>query len=252
MAAPTYTARVLVLRKTKLKEADLILTMLAADGSQIRAVAKGARKPKSSFASRLELFSVADVLLVRGKSLDIVKEARLIEGFSGVRSSIEKAACASPAVELLEKVSDQGLEYPKLFDMSQAALRALESTDVAHSPAICAGHLLKSFAFTGFAPTFSRCCLCSGDIARAGEAHFSLENGGAQCASCATSDAMRLPATHLAWADALLHSTFSDIVDMPCDQEGVFGALRIAQSWARYHVGSRIKSLEFLFSCGLF
>ena len=252
MAAPTYSARVLVLRKTKLKETDLILTMLAADGSQIRAVAKGARKPNSSFASRLELFCIADVLLARGKSLDIVKEVRLVEGFTAVRTSIEKAACASPAVELLEKVSDQGLEYPKLFDMSQAALRALESADIAHSPAICAGHLFKAFAFTGFTPAFSRCCLCAESVPGVGEAHFSLENGGVQCSSCATSDALRLPAAHLAWADALLHSTFSDIAAMPCDQEGVFGSLHIAQSWARYHIGSRVKSLEFLFSCGLF
>ena len=80
MARPTYTARVIVVRKTKLGESDLILTLLAEDGSQLRAVAKGARKPKSSFASRLELFSVADVLCARGRSLDVVSEARLVEG----------------------------------------------------------------------------------------------------------------------------------------------------------------------------
>ena len=80
MARPTYTARVIVVRKTKLGESDLILTLLAEDGSQLRAVAKGARKPKSSFASRLELFSVADVLCAKGRSLDVVSEARLVEG----------------------------------------------------------------------------------------------------------------------------------------------------------------------------
>ena len=38
---PTYDARAIVLRKTKLGESDLILALLAEDGSQIRAVAKG-------------------------------------------------------------------------------------------------------------------------------------------------------------------------------------------------------------------
>ena len=74
MAQSTYNARVLVLRKTKLGESDLILSLLAQDGSQIRAVAKGARKPTSQFSSRLELYSQADVLLAQGRSLDIVKE----------------------------------------------------------------------------------------------------------------------------------------------------------------------------------
>ena len=55
MASATYTARAIVLRKTKLGESDLIVTLLAQDGSQARAVAKGARKPSSPFAARLEL-----------------------------------------------------------------------------------------------------------------------------------------------------------------------------------------------------
>ena len=41
----TYRTKVLVLDKTKLKETDLILTMLDERGRQVRAVAKGARKP---------------------------------------------------------------------------------------------------------------------------------------------------------------------------------------------------------------
>ena len=52
MSQPTYPLRALVLRRTKLGESDLILTLLAADGSLAKAVAKGARKPTSSFAAR--------------------------------------------------------------------------------------------------------------------------------------------------------------------------------------------------------
>ena len=77
MGERTRNDRVVVLRKTKLGESDLILTLLSSDGSQIRAVAKGARKPKSPFSTRLELHAVSDVLIAQGRSLDIVKEARL-------------------------------------------------------------------------------------------------------------------------------------------------------------------------------
>ena len=52
MGERTRNDRVVVLRKTKLGESDLILTLLSSDGSQIRAVAKGARKPKSPFSTR--------------------------------------------------------------------------------------------------------------------------------------------------------------------------------------------------------
>ncbi|WP_179184937.1 DNA repair protein RecO, partial [Collinsella vaginalis] len=53
----TYRETCIVLDKTKLKETDLILTLLARDGRQIRAVAKGARKPGSRLAARCELAS---------------------------------------------------------------------------------------------------------------------------------------------------------------------------------------------------
>ncbi len=252
MAAPTYNARVLVLRKTKLKESDLILTLLKQDGSQIRAVAKGARKPTSSFSSRLELFCVADLLLAHGRTLDIVKEARLISGFSQLRSSVEKTACAAPMTELLERVSDQGLKYEKLFNMSEAALCALHRSDVEHAPAICAAHLLKTFAFTGFLPTFSSCCMCSAPIQEHSDVFFSLENGGVECSSCATPDSIQVEIPYLKWSDALLHATFADISTWEIDQNGVFGALRLCQMWSRFHVGAKMKSLDFLFSCGLF
>ena len=85
MAQPTYSLRALVLRRTKLGESDLILTLLAEDGSQQRTVAKGARRPKSSFAARTEPFCVIDALCAKGRSLDILKEARLVAAHDALR-----------------------------------------------------------------------------------------------------------------------------------------------------------------------
>ena len=78
MARKTYKERCLVLKKTKLGEADSIITLLARDGRQIRAVAKGVRKPASRFGARLELCSVVDVLLYPGRSLDVISEVRCV------------------------------------------------------------------------------------------------------------------------------------------------------------------------------
>ena len=51
----TYRERALVLDKTKLHETDLIYTLLAENGRQVRAVGKGARKPGSRLAARCEV-----------------------------------------------------------------------------------------------------------------------------------------------------------------------------------------------------
>ena len=75
----TYRTKVLVLDKTKLKETDLILTMLDERGRQVRAVAKGARKPGGRLAARCEMFCTVDLLLAHGRSLDVVSQAELME-----------------------------------------------------------------------------------------------------------------------------------------------------------------------------
>ena len=79
----TYRTRAIVLDRTKLAEQDLILTLLSADGSQVRAVAKGARKPGGRLAARVELFCETDFLLAAGRSLDVVSEASLVEPHAG-------------------------------------------------------------------------------------------------------------------------------------------------------------------------
>ena len=258
MAQSTYNARVLVLRKTKLGESDLILSLLAQDGSQIRAVAKGARKPTSQFSSRLELYAQADVLLAQGRSLDIVREARLIAGNAPLRQSMELAACAAPIAELLDRISQPGLEVPKLFALTHTAFDMLAASNPEHAPAICAAWLLKAFAFLGIRPSLDRCCVCGEPLACdvGGFAHrtvaFSSSEGGVVCDACRVSDVAGLAPETLSLASALLGMRFSDIASIQVDQSCVFDALRLCQTWAQVHASIRLKSLNFLFTCGLF
>ncbi|MEE0705150.1 MAG: DNA repair protein RecO, partial [Adlercreutzia sp.] len=129
MAQPTYNVRALVLKRTKLGESDLILTLLAEDGSQKRVVAKGARKPKSSFAARTEPSCVIDALCARGRNLDILKEARIVAPHSALRQDIEASSAAAPLLELLARVSQHDLENPRLFAASTKALDVMDGAD---------------------------------------------------------------------------------------------------------------------------
>ncbi len=255
MAQPTYDARGIVLRKTKLGESGLILTLLVEDGSQVRAVAKGARKPASSFASRLELYSVSDVLLARGRSLDVVKEARLVESNERLRRDMEHAACAAPMVELLDRVTQMDLESPRLFALTCTALSSLGRVDASQAPLICAAHLLKTVSFAGLRPSLGICAGCACDVASAecGEVFVSYREGGVLCPNCASQvESQLVPGEVVAWSKALLCSTFSAIEDMEAGPSEAFAVLRFCQEWIYEHVGTRLKSLNFLFTCGLF
>lgn len=239
----------MVLRKTKLGESDLILTCLAADGQQVRFVAKGARKPGSTFASRLELFCAAHVLLVRGKTLDVAKEVRLENGYASLRNNLEKSVAAAPMAEMLARVSQDGLESPRLYDMTRAALDALSCCSDGLEPAITAAHLLKTFAFSGLTPNLRSCVSCGTPIEakEAKSVRFSFEEGGVVCQDCkAHMASVEMPAALVSWVDALLHVRFSQIEDGAIPPDVPFDVLRFCQQWTRIHVGSPVKSLDFL------
>ena len=263
MAAETYSLRALVLRKTKLGETDAIVTLLAEDGRQVRAVAKGARKPSSAFASRLELFSEVDLLLVRGKSLDIVKEARLLDAHLGVRSDMEHAAAAAPIIDVMARLSQPDLAAPRLYALTSSALSHAQAADASSALAVCAAHLLKAFAFSGFRPSFDTCVICGspvvGETAAAPQGDsrrtvsFSPAEGGVVCNSCLLlSDARPVATDVLAWAHFLLMSPFDMVVDAHVERRISFEVLHLCQAWECEHVGGKLKSLEFLFTCGLF
>jgi DNA repair protein RecO (recombination protein O) len=56
-----YRDAAVVLRVTKLGEADRIITLLTRRTGRVRAVAKGVRRTKSRFGGRLEPFSHVDL-----------------------------------------------------------------------------------------------------------------------------------------------------------------------------------------------
>ncbi|MEG0071623.1 MAG: DNA repair protein RecO [Raoultibacter sp.] len=255
MAQRTYSTQVIVLQKTKLGETDLILTLLAEDGSQIRVVAKGARKPKSPFASRLELYSCAKVLCASGRSLDIVKEAQIIESNAAVRNDLEHAAAAAPMAELLNKVTQNGLTAPQVFPLTQVCLKALGGVESSFAPAITAAHLLKTVSFSGFRPSLSRCAACAAPLALSASdpLRVSYREGGVICDACAPHvDTVSVARETCRWAGALLHATIDEVVELRVDPATSLLVLRFCHCWIKEHIGSNLKSLDFLLTCDLF
>ena len=78
---PLYKDQGIVLGSFKLGEADKILTILTQGSGKVRAVAKGIRRTKSRFGARLEPFTHVNLMLYRGRSLDTVTQAEILQPF---------------------------------------------------------------------------------------------------------------------------------------------------------------------------
>ncbi len=254
MGKPTYTCGIVVLRKKRLKESDLILDCLKDDGSRLDLVARGALKPTNPFAARLDLFGSCRCVVAPGRSLDVVTEARLVNAHENLRTDIRQSAAALPILEALDKTAQPDLSVPRLFEMTCTALDHAAAVDAERVPAVTAAFLLKLAALLGFRPRLDECIECGRPVKSEQDwTRISFLDGGAVCDSCAMHyETVRIQETTVAWARFLLISTFNDFARTSIDVRAAFDALDFARRWLAANAGVRLKSVDFLFSSGLF
>ena len=231
----TYRTKVLVLDKTKLKETDLILTMLDERGRQVRAVAKGARKPGGRLAARCELFCTVDMLLAHGRSLDVVSQAELMEAPLGAAPDYETTCAASAIAEVARVCSFEDAEDPFTFAITQRALALVGSgLDTAHMDLLVAAYVFKLLSHVGYRPDFSACVLCGDPML----SYFSPQASvpGAELVSTGET----------AWLRALMSMTFDALMAERIDPHTAAFLLGLSHVWAATHTDQRLRAMEFM------
>ena len=165
----------IVLRTYKLGEADRIVVLLTPDKGMVRAVAKGVRKTKSKFGSRLEQTTHIAMQIHIGKSdLALITQVETITYFPNIRDDFERLTKANALLEVVDQVALPDEPAPEMHTM---LLRALQSLEKSNSPLLVSGFFLKLMALEGTEPQVNQCVLC-------GETElvsFSPAEGGLLC-----------------------------------------------------------------------
>ena len=78
------------LKSYNLSEADKIIVMYSKDKGLIRGVAKGVKKPKSKLGARMDMFVANKLMLYKGKSLDRICQADVLNTFNKTRRDMDK------------------------------------------------------------------------------------------------------------------------------------------------------------------
>ena len=242
---PSYSLRALVLRKTKLGETDTILTLLAQDGRQVRAVAKGLRKPGGRFGARLEPYAVCELLLHTGRSLEVISEAQTVASHAGLREDIDRSAAAAVVADLLDKISVEGQVEPKLFALATTSLDVMESASPEALTPLVVAFLLKAMAMHGYRPQLESCACCAAETT--GSHEFSVAHGGALCPQCGALDAstLRFGPEGRAWLEALLGARMADVAGLEMPEAAVADCFELVRAFVVFHVPARLRALDY-------
>lgn len=129
MKPRSYTSAGIVLARRNFGEADRILVVYSKVFGRISLIAKGVRRPKSRKRGHIEVFSLINFQASAGRGLDIMTEAELIDGFKGVRSSLNKISLAYYLSEVVGRITHEGEPNKELFELILEYLNKLKKTN---------------------------------------------------------------------------------------------------------------------------
>lgn len=258
-----YRVEAIVLRSRDMGEADRVVTLLGREGGKVRAVARGARRPRSRLVAATQAFTRATFSLFRGRDLDTVSQAELIDSFRGLREDLEVTALAACAAEVTDGLLPEGEPQPDAYALLVQAFTALP----AGGAAVLYGYVLKFLDVLGYRPRLDACVSCSGELGPAGPAapaagagdpdaaapaaaaspvHFSFAQGGAVCPRCRDASAVAISRESLEAMRRLLETDLALAARLrlrAAAQREIEAAL---EGYATWRLERRLKAFEFL------
>lgn len=117
----------IILRTRSLTETSLIVNWLTPEFGRISTVAKGARRQKSSFRGKLDLFYEADFSFNRSQrsELHTLSEVSLLETHPSLRRELAYLRQASYCAALIEQTTEKETPLPVIHELLRAFLAAL-------------------------------------------------------------------------------------------------------------------------------
>jgi DNA repair protein RecO (recombination protein O) len=176
----TYRDQALVLRKLDYGEADRIYTLLTREHGKVGAIAKGVRRTSSRLAAALELYGRVDVLLARGRNLDVIAQAQRVAG-ARMAADVARTAHAALVAELAERVTDERHPMDGLYELAAGSLSEMAIEDDPRRAS--AWFLARALDLLGVAPQLDMCVVCGRPLPPAPAAFLGTAGGlvGLEC-----------------------------------------------------------------------
>ena len=175
------------LKSYNLSESDKIIVMYSKDKGLIRGVAKGVKKPKSKLGARMDLLVANTLMLHKGRNLDTICQADVLNSFYKTRQDIDKICYSTYITEVVHNfgVEDDPCSE-KVYDL---LYKALNSVSVAENKVeimlAVIKFQMKMMIESGFSIELDDCLCCHKPVENS-NMYFVPTLGGIVCEECAS------------------------------------------------------------------
>lgn len=170
-----YRDDAVVLRTYKLAEADRIVVAFSRGRGKIRAVAKGVRRTRSKFGSRLEPGSIVQLQLYEGRNLDIVTQAERLHNLTDLRADLQSYGRAALLLEIIDAAMAESEPNAAMYKLLTGALQELDREG---NPLVVPTFVAKLLVLEGVQPLVDACVRCGTE---ANLVAIQIAEGGVTC-----------------------------------------------------------------------
>jgi DNA repair protein RecO (recombination protein O) len=241
--------RGIVLRTMRMGETSRLVTLYTEDYGKLKVTAKGARKPKSKFGAALDLMTQLQAVCYIKKTRDLqtLSECTLLVSAPALSHSLERLSFGSAACELVDRLTIEGENNPRLYQCLVGVLRGLAEVGEDQVESLFWYYQLRAAEALGYRPELRQCISCRNELIGPW-LWFSAARGGGLCAACGQGNGVRMAGPSLNFLAGLqgLKTYDKDALPPAPPRRGeISAALR---GFLEYHGGERghLKSLDFL------
>ncbi len=245
-----YKTHAINLKFHNLGEADKIVTIYSRDYGIVRCAAKGVKKSTSKLGGRMQAFSANNLMLAKGRNLDIICQAESIESFGKIRDDLTRLAYAFYCVELVNHFgTENDPNSPKIYDALFETLKNISMfNEVEEILWAVMRFKLKLSEYSGYAVELETCVKCNCHEKEFKSHHFFCpDSGGVICGDCGASSHESLE------IDRRYMKLFRDVTnfDFPFENEHrdkmlLFSSFNILKEFISRRTEKKLKTLELM------
>ena len=247
--ARQFRTQAIILSRRDFGESDRLLTLFTPDHGKISAIAKGSRKPTGKLSGHVELFARTDVMIHKGRSIDILAQAELIDSYLGLREDLTRGAYANYVAELLDRfTADEDIHQDDLFVLLHQTFQRIADED---DPRLATRfYELRLLDLVGFKPELMECVVDREPLLP--KSHFfSNQEGGVVNQDAAPQVGSTLVSIDFNTLKLLRHmqrnaKKYERVKSLKVDAEQHAHAERIMLGYIAHLLESKLQSIDFI------
>ena len=183
MRESTKNISAIILKADFYKEQDLLITIYSQEEGKLILSARGARKSSSKLGGHLQIFNLANLMVVSGRNFDYIGAAKNNKSYLNVREDFNKLQIAGKAMYVFNrlvntKVQDEDLYYLLMNFLDH--LNQTQNNDISKLEMYYLSFLWQLLSILGYKPNLYTCYYCKKRVSE-GVNHFNLDKASLAC-----------------------------------------------------------------------